>query len=214
MPQTLGALALDTELAEMGDLARMMLRDGLEALRRGDAYMARAVQSQAAVLASLDESLETKAIAALARAPAPAEARRLGAALKMLTYLNRVGRYGQDIAATVPHIGGAFTCHPQALAGLTAMVREVDGMLAEVLAAHAGRRGPDLELVLDGEDAVDALHRGLLAAAEASIVGGDEPAAWLHAALVSRGLERCADNACKIAEKLHFAATGERVLLR
>ena len=27
-------------------------------------------------------------------------------------------------------------------------------------------------------------------------------------------LERCADNVCKMAEKVHYAATGERVILR
>lgn len=31
--------------------------------------------------------------------------------------------------------------------------------------------------------------------------------------MVARYLERCGDNVCKMAEKIHYAVTGERLLL-
>jgi phosphate transport system protein len=32
--------------------------------------------------------------------------------------------------------------------------------------------------------------------------------------MVARYLERCADHACKMAEKIHYMATGERIEIK
>jgi phosphate transport system protein len=35
-----------------------------------------------------------------------------------------------------------------------------------------------------------------------------------HYVMVARYLERCGDNACKMAEKIHFFVTGEQIEIK
>ena len=199
----------------MGDLARSMLLDGFLALRKADPYMARGVQSQAAALAGLDEALETRALGLLTKGKAgPSEVRRVAAVLKLITYLNRVGRYGFDIARAVDHLHGT----PEPAAGFEAlhpMVVNVESMMDIVLGSLRSGQAPDLVRILDLEDAVDAAHARFFELAVAAMAKDPRTLrVGTQGILVARALERCADNVCKMGEKVHYAVTGERVLLR
>src|SRR5688572_11330770 len=91
--------SLDRHVIEMADLAKSMLADGLDALEAVDPALAEAVATRATELAKRDEAIETEALSLLMlQAPVAKDLRRIGAILKIITYLNRIGRYGYDIA--------------------------------------------------------------------------------------------------------------------
>jgi phosphate transport system protein len=206
---------LHDDVLAMGHLARLMLHDGAKALTGADTRLAVGVLEQAAVLASMDESLEMRLLEVIARGKAsPTQVQWAGALLKVISYLNRIGRYGHDIARTVTQ--GAEVRRQAVLRdGLSGMMGRVQDMLDVVLDALASRLAPPIDVLLDLEDAVDAAHvRVLEDATRLWHDGQGDAGAIVHGILASRALERCADNVCKIGEKLHYAATGERVLLR
>lgn len=206
---------LQSDVITMAELAQAMLADGARALLDGDVRRARIVQAQAAELAAMDETLETQALALLGRLRAdPAALRQLAALLKLLTYLNRVGRYGFDIAHAVDRtrlVSGASGLFDP-IAGMAA---DVAAMLEEILETLRNGRRLDLDRMLDLEDGVDEANRAYLEHAVHAM--SEDPRLVrpaTEAVLMARALERAADNICKMAEKLHYAATGERVVIR
>lgn len=205
---------LEAELGAMGDLARSMLRDGLQCLDSGDQEMAEAVASRAKDLAARDERIETQALGILMlQAPVASDLRRIGAVLKLITYLNRVGRYGFDMAKVCKELGskGPST---MGRVNLRQMGRNVERMLDLVLDGFAKHQVPDERTIMQLEAEVDAQRAATFREALTYMLEDArniEPGA--HVMMVARYLERCGDNIVKMAEKLHYAKTGERIIL-
>lgn len=197
---------VDERILEMGALASSMLQDGFVALQMGSTYMAAGVREQTGALANLDEAIESLILDDLARGVSPETARQLLLRSKLITYLNRVGRYGFDLARA---IGESQRLPAHGFDDLAPVVGDVVAMLEEILHSLQRRTAPDLDRLLQCEDRVDAAHERVRRAwtATAGELG-------LQRILVVRSLERAADNLCKAGEKLHYAATGQRVVLR
>jgi phosphate transport system protein len=205
--------SLDKHVIEMADLAKSMLADGLDALEAVDPALAEAVATRATELAKRDEAIETEALSLLMlQAPVAKDLRRIGAILKIITYLNRIGRYGYDIAKATKDL--AKNPHKSSIVTLRQMSGDVEKMLDLALAAFRERRDPDIKAIMSLEEDVDA-QRYTVWRACLSFMSEDpkniEPSA--HVMMIARYLERCGDNVVKMAEKLHYAATGERILL-
>lgn len=206
--------AIENQVIAMADLARAMLRDGLQSLLDIDREAAAAVTERTHELAQHDETIETDVLRFLAlQAPVARDLRRMGAALKLITYLNRVGRYGYDIAsiaqkwpAKMPHV-----VHP---VNLREMAQKVDQMLVMAMDAYRSGTEPPVGPLMVLEDDVDALRYSVWRECLTYMAQDSrniEPSA--HYMMVARYLERCGDNVCKMVEKLHYAATGDRLLL-
>jgi len=205
---------LESDVASMGQLAHTMLRDAMQALEAGDMDLAESVASRAKDLAERDERIETAALGILMlQAPVASDLRRIGAVLKLITYLNRVGRYGFDIAKVAKELGGRGTT-TMGRVSLRQMGRNVERMLDLVLDAYANRKRLDEKAVMALEEEVDAQRSATFREALTYMLEDGrniEPGA--HVMMVARYLERCGDNIVKMAEKLHYATTGERVIL-
>ncbi len=205
---------IDAQVGEMATLARGMLRDGLQSLLDLDREAANVVVSRADELAQLDEDIETNVLSLLAlQAPVAGDLRRMGAALKLITYLNRIGRYGYDIARMTQGWTEGLD-HVARPVYLKEMASKVEAMLDLVLAAFRDHAAPDASPLVELEDDVDALRYSVWRECLTYMAQDTrhiEPSA--HYMMVARYLERCGDNVCKMAEKLHYVATGERLLL-
>lgn len=206
--------SIEEEVWGMADLAAGMLRDGVRALESLDLDLAKQVREHADQLAVLDERIETHILKTLAlESPMASDMRRLGAALKLITYVNRVGRYGYDIAmATRDWPEGRD--HVAKMVDLRDMADKVETMLRMAVDAYEHFDGLDLDAFNALEEDVDALRYGVwrqclsyMAESPQNI----EPCAVYM--MVARYLERAGDNVCKMVEKLHYAAKGERLLL-
>jgi|SRR5688572_4351300 len=205
---------MDREVQAMADLARDMLHGGLSALESMDRAKAQEVIAKADGLAGYDEAIETTALGLLTlQAPVARDLRHIGAVLKLITYINRVGRYGYDIARVVEFM--PQLSQPLNLVSQRQMAANVERMLEMVLDAFRTRKSPDAQAILRLEDDVDAQRHAIQREALTYMMQDArniEP--YANVMMVARYLERCGDNIVKMAEKLHYAATGERILLR
>ena len=206
--------ALERRVADMAELARGMLKDGVKALVELDSELGQQVYDRRERLAEQDEQIEHELLQFLIlQNPMASDLRRVGAALKLITYLNRLGRYGSDIARTAqkwPEGRG----HLAKLVNIQDMAEKVQHMLDIVLQAYADRAEPGIEHIEELESEVDALRASVWR--EALTYMAEDPKNIEPCAnymMVARYLERCGDNICKIAEKQYYAATGERILI-
>lgn len=203
---------LDAHVGRMADLAKSMLADGLDSLEALDPALAEAVAQRAEELASMDEAIETEALGILMlQAPVARDLRRIGAILKLITSINRIGRYGYDIAKVVKVLKDP---HPRAISSLRQMSQEVEQMLDLVLEAFQARKAPDTKAIMALETDVDAQRHTVWRACLTYMAEDPKTIeSSAHIMMVARYLERCGDHVVKMAEKLHYAATGERIIL-
>lgn len=204
--------ALDGHVGEMATLAKSMLADGLDSLESLDANLAESVAQRAEELANMDEAIETEALGILMlQAPVAKDLRRIGAILKLITSINRIGRYGYDIAKVVKVLKDP---HPKAISSLRQMSQEVERMLDLVLDAFQNHKVPDVQALMELETDVDAQRHTVWRACLTYMAEDPKTIeSSAHIMMVARYLERCGDHVVKMAEKLHYAATGQRILL-
>ena len=202
--------AIKKEIRAMGEWSLAMVAEGMDSLDRGDAESARRVVAKDARLDSFDVEVEHAVIRTLVtRQPAASDARTLGACLKVGTYLDRVGRLGLDIAKYVRDLPSKEHLPPWAL--LHMMSEQSRTMLSVALEAFESGDVEKAKAVYDADDAVDELNRQVLRECIAGAKGDpSKPPQLFVYVLVSRHLERVADNACKIAEKTIYMQTGHR----
>ena len=201
---------IKARIHEMGQWAVQMVADGMEALDRGDPELARAVISRDDKLDAYDVDIEHEAIRLLiTRQPAARDARVLGACLKVITYLDRIGRLGLDIAKHARDNPSREHYPPWSL--LKMMCEQACAMVNVALEAFESAEVQKAAAVYDADDAVDELNRQVLKECVVGLEGDPpQPPQLLVYVLVSRHLERVADNACKIAEKTIYMETGHR----
>ena len=128
----------------------------------------------------------------------------------MITYLTRIGRYGKDIAnaakglSTQPHIAK--------LVSIPYMCNIVCGMIEDTLKAFETE---DLSLIQDfaeRDDNLDTLRYSIFRESLTYMMEDQKNITrCANYIMIARYLERCGDHVCKIAEKIHFMVTGERI---
>jgi phosphate transport system protein len=205
-------VTLDSHVASMANLAKSMLSDSLDSLETLDTNLAESVAQRAQELAAMDEAIETEALGLIMlQAPVAKDLRHIGAILKLITSINRIGRYGYDIAKVVKVLKDP---HPKAISSLRQMSQEVERMLDLVLEAFQKGKAPDTKTLMELETDVDAQRHTVW---RACLTYMAEDAKTIessaHIMMVARYLERCGDHVVKMAEKLHYAATGKRIIL-
>jgi phosphate transport system protein len=139
--------------------------------------------------------------------------RTIAASMKVITNLYRIGRYGKDIAIVVPDLAGAP--HIGNLVSLPHMGEVVDGMITDVMVAFEREDLAPIANILDREEVVDALRYSIFR--ECLTYMMEDPkniTRCTNYVMIARYLERCGDHACKIAEKVHYMVTGDRIEIR
>jgi phosphate transport system protein len=201
---------IKSHIQEMAAWASQMVVDGMASMDHGDSALAREVIARDDRLDAYDVDIEHEAIRVLiTRQPAARDARTLGACIKVITYLDRVGRLGLDIARHARDDPASEHYPPWAM--LEMMAEQGVGMLKVAMEAFDTADVSKAAAVYDADDAVDELNRQVLKECLVGLEGDPpEPPQLVAYVLVSRHLERIADNACKIAEKTIYMETGHR----
>jgi phosphate transport system protein len=133
--------------------------------------------------------------------------------MRVVTSLYRIGRYGKDIAIVVPDLAGAP--HIGNLVNLPHMGEIVDAMITDVMVAFDRE---DISVIADiqsREEVVDALRYSIFR--ESLTYMMEDPrniTRCTNYVMIARYLERCGDHACRIAEKVHYMVTGDRIEIR
>jgi phosphate transport system protein len=142
------------------------------------------------------------------QAPAAMDSRLLGAFMQLVRDLERIGDYAQDISEIAVQLF-PYPPHP-CMAEIEEMSHQARAMLATSLVALAdldaevGQRIKQLDSIVD--DAYHNLYQIL--ANQRDIKGVVEP--LLLMALLIRHLERMADHATNIGQRVSYIVTGHR----
>lgn len=202
------------ETREMGVLARGMYRDAVRALIQQDQTLASSVSARKTGLRDRLHQVEDDAYLILTLyQPVARDLRAVVSCLKVASALERIGRYGKDIATIVGYLSD--TPHISNLLSIPHMADTVEEMVD--LALHAFETS-DPSLVQDfsgRDDRVDALGYSIFRECVTYML--EDPRNITRCAnyvMVARYLERAADHACTIAEATIFMQTGERVEIK
>lgn len=205
---------LQHEIHEMGAFAREMFCDAVSALVAQDTALAGRVIARKEEIRELLHLNEDHAYQILTLyQPMARDLRTVVACLKVAAALERIGRYGKDIATIV----GYLTDRPHLpnLVSIPQMARMAGEMIDRALTAfEAG----DVSMTRDfvaRDDAVDALGYSIFRECVTYML--EDPANITRCSsyvMVARYVERSADHACTIAEATIFMQTGERVEIK
>jgi len=202
------------KVIEMGELAKEMLHDSMEALEKQDVELAEEVISKKKKLADMDVEIEEKTLQLIALYhPMAKDMRTVACILKTITYLIRIGRYGKDIANIAKELSDKP--HVAKLVEIPYMAEMVCKMIDDALKAFETE---DISLIKDFEerdDTLDALRWSIFRECVTYMMENPSTITrCAHYMMIARYLERCGDHACKIAEKVHYMVTGEHIEIK
>lgn len=200
--------ALRREVLALGLGAAAAVERAARALRAGDVALAQGVIAGNRRLAARRGRIEDHALWVIAaQQPVAGDLRRVVGALAVAGELARIGDYAKGLAKAARRL--AAVPAPPLPAGLDALVARVLALLRGSLDAYAREDVAAAARLWREDDAVDALRAQLYAelfAAMGAWSGHIEPATRLLRAV--HRLERIADRATNICERVAFIATG------
>ena len=198
---------LKKELIEMGALCEEVIAKASEALTRGDVALA-------AKVAPLDEQIDRKEhdIEALClrlllqQQPVARDLRKISAALKMITDMERIGDQAEDIAEIVTFLKGRTGQNDDLL---REMARSTIKMVTESVDAFVKHDIMLAEKVVAYDDVVDNYFEQVKDELIARIAENPEDGEYaLDLLMIAKYFERIGDHAVNIAEWVMFSVTG------
>ena len=202
------------DVVEMGELAQGMLKNSIVSLKNQDIKLADKVYADKEKLMKMDDAIEHRCLQTISMyQPMAKDMRIIGASLKMITYLTRIGRYGKDIAKFVKEL--ADKTHIAKLVSIPHMGEIVDSMISDALIAYRTEQSVDIRSFVDRDDDVDSLRDSIFREALTYMMEDNKNIKrCMYYVMIARYLERCADHACKISEKVNYMVTGKRVEIK
>ncbi|MCT7974831.1 phosphate signaling complex protein PhoU [Laspinema olomoucense] len=200
---------LERDILRMGALVENSFRLSHQALFARDLSAAEAIPLLDKQIDRFYRQIESECVMLMTlQAPAAMDSRLLGAFMQLVRDLERIGDYAQDISEIAVKLF-PYPPHP-CMAEIEEMSHQARAMLATSLVALAdldaevGQRMKQLDSIVD--DAYHNLYHIL--ANQRDIKGVVEP--LLLMALLIRHLERMADHATNIGQRVSYIVTGHR----
>ena len=199
---------LDENMIRMGELCELAINRVIKALTGGSVEEARAVIEADDEIDHMEKDIERLCLKLLLQQqPVAKDLRRISAALKMITDMERIGDQTADIADLVI---AANMCEVQDVRDITIMADEAGKMVRDSVAAYVEKDLEKARQVMKSDDVVDDLFekiRGELIAFIAEKQGKDGSEV-IDLLMISKYLERIGDHATNIAEWVEFSITG------
>ena len=196
-------------MAEMGGLVESQTALAAQAVVQQDgAAAARAIEIDPRVDA-LEREVEQFVIRLLAlRQPVANDLRKIVAALKITSDLERIGDYAANVAKR-SLVLAQFPL-PYSLTGIAHMARMVQENLKAVIDAVSETDAAKAIAVWRSDQAVDDIYNTIFRELITYMI--EDPrniTPCTHLLFIAKNLERIGDHATNIAEKVHYTATGE-----
>lgn len=200
--------ALEQRVLRMGSFVEGMLESAVQALVEQDIALAEEVIRRDDVADEMDIDIETSCMHLLAQQqPMSKDLRVIGTALKITTDLERIGDYSVDIAKTAIELAGEPYTKP--LVRIPRMAESTAKMVRGALESFVNRDFAKIEEVIALDDEVDDLNAQVWHAQIREIENGiTNPSLAAHLILIARYLERIADHAVNVAERVQYMETG------
>lgn len=201
-------------VAQMGGLAEQAIEQAVAALVRADLTAAARVVEGDRRIDALEEEVEGLAVQLIAlRAPMADDLREVLTGMKFANTLERVADHAKNIAKRVSEVDTSVRIEPMSV--LPAMASVAGEMLHDVLDAFAARDVEAARRVCERDRAVDDLYNSIFRALVTFMMENPKSISQAaHLLFIAKNLERIGDQATNLAEMVHFAATGERMVER
>ena len=198
---------LHEELMEMTVLCRDDIAASAVAREQGRALNQREVVEREQKINGLERDIEDLAMRILLRQqPVAKDLRKVSAAMRMISDLERIGDQAEDIAELLPYIQGGFS---NERIPVGEMANEAVSMVVDSICAYVQE---DLKLarsVIRSDDRVDSLFEVIKEELIGEIRRGGIPAQTaLDVLMTAEYLERVGDHAVNVAEWAEYSITG------
>ena len=200
---------VDKQLLRMGGIARGMLVDSVSAFLGGDLLLIESIFLSDDIIDTLEDEIELTCLRLLAlQQPMARDLRRVASAIKVASEFERIGDQCVDIAKCARKIH--TECFPsRPLIDVSRMSTVAEQMLDDSLSAFIHHDMDLIEQVCENDNIVDAEYKvgrnDLIAIGtrDSSMV-----AAAAYSLLVIGSIERIADHATNIVERVAYLETG------
>lgn len=202
---------LQEEVLTLGSMVEQAIVNSVQVLEQRDREAARRLVAGDRVINDKRFSIESQALALIAtQQPLASDLRVIATVLEIATELERMGDYAKSTAKITLVMGDQSL--PETLAPISRMGEKARHMLSQALEAFARRDATLARTMPTQDDEMDALHNQVyhellsLTATDASAIDQATQLLW-----VVHNLERVADRAVNICERVVFTVTGEMV---
>ena len=205
---------IDEKLSEMGEIAVGSINQAFSALKDLDEKLIAKIKENDGRLYKLSIEIEKDCIQLIAlQAPVAKDLRFTASALKLTTDLDRIGRYGLDIAKQVEIMIKEKETHFKRLVGLERLTELVSRMVTMSVGSFIERDKESAKKVFEIEESVDALYEEIFREVLTYMAEDmSKVSIGTRYILIGRYLERAADHACNISARTIYLVTGERKL--
>ena len=198
---------LHTQMIAMGGLCEKAISNATKALTDGDLQLAEEIMKNDAIINRQERDIESLCMKLiLHQQPVAGDLRRVSAALKMVTDMERIGDQAADIAEITRHIGSTQL---PARSHIGEMARAAVKMVTDSVESFVKK---DLNMargVIQYDDVVDQLFNDVKAELTALIRDDSDSAELaLDLLMVAKYLERIGDHAVNVGEWVAFSITG------
>lgn len=199
---------LDEQLSHMGELCEIAISKATKALEDGNLEQAKAVIEADEEIDQMEKDVERMCLKLLLQQqPVAKDLRRISAALKMITDMERIGDQTADIAEIV--ISSKRNTATD-IKEISTMASAASKMVRDSITAYINK---DLELakeVMESDDVVDHLFDTIRDQFVSYIRAekGEHGQQIFDLIMVTKYLERIGDHATNIAEWVEFSITG------
>lgn len=197
---------LHVELIEMGSMCEDVIRKTSKLLQSGDAKVAKEIRKEDSNIDEQERLVESLCLKLLLQQqPVAKDLRKVSAALKMITDMERIGDRASDIAEIIETTDFSVPTNDVKLAK---MAETTIAMVTESIDAYVKQ---DLELVREviaRDDEVDDLFLEVRQEIADDMVEAGDPMSSLDLLMIAKYFERIGDHATNIAEWVEFSITG------
>lgn len=202
---------LKTKVEEMADLSSKAISLAIESLVELDENKVSKVEKLDKKIYALDRDIEKTSLNLIAlQAPVAKDLRMIGTCLKIITDLDRIGRYSKDITKVTKRMLGST--HMKKLVSIPHMADLTIEMVDMSIKAFMDEDISLIDNIFEKEEKVDAYYDEIFREVLTYMMEDNKTITkGTQYVLVIRYLERIADHACNIAERVMYMATGERL---
>lgn len=201
---------LNQEVIAMGEMAKEMVRKGVQSFLTSDMALKDEVIMVDQEIYRQEQLVEKHCVELIAlHQPVASDLRTVTTCIKIITDLNRIGRYGRDIAELADHqdLDKSF----RRLLTIPLMADLAVAMVNDSINAFVVRDEKGARELCIRDDQVDSLWNTIFRESLTYMI--EDPrniTVGTHFILVARYLERIADHACNIGDRVVFMVTGSR----
>ena len=207
-----GLARLNERITTMAGLSQRAVRKAVDGLIRRDPDECHEVLALDREIYQYQREIDRECTDLIAlHAPVARDLRTIMTTLKITTDLDRIGRGARNIADVALELTVLDPVPPEKLAKLSRNADLAIHMVDQAVRAFVERDDRGVREMGKFDDAVDQLHKEIFADLIVDMDNGSLlPEVGVRFALVNRHIERIADHAVNIAERVVYLVTGQQ----